>query len=259
MPQETTPNMQKEKIYTAALIIIGDEILSGRTHDKNTPWIAERLTELGVRLGEVRVIPDKEQTIIETVNVMRAAHDYVFTTGGIGPTHDDITAQSVAHAFGVEVELHDGAYAELLKYYKDESEITESRKKMAMIPQGGKLIDNPVSGAPGIQIENVYIFAGVPRIMQSMFDAVAPTLKGGKPVETKSVTADLAESAVADGLGVIQNEHPEIAIGSYPQYRNGRFGTTLVLRGIDEDELQAATDKVVALVKSLGDEKPELG
>jgi len=247
-----------DKIYTAALVIIGDEILSGRTHDKNTPWIAEQLTALGIRLGEVRVIPDIEQTIIDTVNVMRAAHDYVFTTGGIGPTHDDITAESVAHAFGVEVELHEGAYQELLKYYKDESEITEARKKMAMIPQGGELIDNPVSGAPGIKIENVYIFAGVPRIMQSMFDAVAPTLKGGKPVQSRSVTADLPESAVADELGKIQENYPEISIGSYPQYRNGKFGTTLVMRGINDNDLNGATEDVVALVKSLGDENPEI-
>lgn len=248
-----------DKIYTAALVIIGDEILSGRTHDKNTPWIAERLTELGVRMREVRVIPDVEQTIIDTVNEMRAAHDYVFTTGGIGPTHDDITAESVAHAFGVEVELHEGAYQELLKYYKDESEITEARKKMAMIPQGGELIDNPVSGAPGIKMDNVYIFAGVPRIMQSMFDAVAPTLKGGKPVQSRSVTADLPESAVADELGKIQKRYPDIAIGSYPQYRNGKFGTTLVMRGIDDEDLEAATQDVVTLVKSLGEENPEIG
>jgi len=250
--------MTTDKIYTAALIIIGDEVLSGRTHDKNTPWIAEQLNILGVRLGEVRIIPDIEQKIIDTVNELRAVHDYVFTTGGIGPTHDDITAESIAHAFGVEVALHDGAYAELLKYYKDEAEITEARKKMAMIPQGGELIDNPVSGAPGIKMENVYIFAGVPRIMQSMFDAVAPTLKGGKAVMSKSVTVDLAESVVSDGLGIIQKEFPIISIGSYPQYRNGKFGTTLVMRGIDDDALDAATNKVVELVKSLGDDAPEI-
>ncbi len=253
---EKTTGKESDKIYTAALIIIGDEILSGRTHDKNTPWIAERLTELGVRLGEVCIIPDIEQKIIDTVNTMRAAHDYVFTTGGIGPTHDDITAQSVAHAFGVEVELHDDAYQELLKYYKDESEITQARKKMAMIPQGGELIDNPVSGAPGIKIENVYIFAGVPRIMQSMFDAIAHTLKGGKPVQSKSVTANLPESAVADDLGQIQKQYPDISIGSYPQYRNGKFGTTLVLRGINDSDLKAAQDDVVKMVKKIGDSDP---
>jgi len=245
-----------EKIYTAALIIIGDEILSGRTHDKNTPWIAEQLTEVGVRLAEVRVIPDVKQTIVDTVNVMRAAHDYVFTTGGIGPTHDDITAESIAAAFGVELELNEAAYQELLSYYKDESEITESRKKMAYIPAGAELVDNPVSGAPGIKMENVFVFAGVPRIMQSMFDAIKHMLKGGKPIETRAVTADLPESAIADGLGEIQKQHMDVAIGSYPKYQNGKFGTTLVLRGIDDDALDAATQKVVDLVKSLGDKSP---
>lgn len=243
-------------IYTAALIIIGDEILSGRTHDKNTPWIAEQLNELGIRLAEVRVIPDNKDKIVATVNEMREVHDYVFTTGGIGPTHDDITAESIAAAFGVELELNQDAYAALLAYYKDESDITESRKKMAYIPKGGKLIENPVSGAPGVNIENVYIFAGVPRIMQSMFDAVSPTLKGGKPVESRSVSADLAESYIADGLAAIQNKYPMIGIGSYPKYQNGKFGTTLVLRGIDDDALARATQEVVDLVKSLGEESP---
>ncbi len=249
-------SMTKEKIYTAALIIIGDEILSGRTLDKNTQYIAEKLNEQGVRLREVRVIPDDRQKIIETINVIRAEHDYVFTTGGIGPTHDDITAESIAAAFGVELELNQEAYAELLSYYKDESEITPSRKKMAMIPKGAKLIDNPVSGAPGINIGNVYIMAGVPRIMQSMFDAVAPTLTGGKPVETKSVTADLPESVIADGLAEIQSRYSAVSIGSYPQYKNGRFGTCLVLRGIDEGALNQSTQEVVDLVKSLGAENP---
>jgi len=243
-------------IYTAALIIIGDEILSGRTHDKNTPWIAENLNEIGVRLGEVRVIPDVKQKIIDTVNEMRGAHDYVFTTGGIGPTHDDITAESIAAAFNVELELNDDAYAELLAYYKDESEITESRKKMAMIPKGAKLVDNPVSGAPGINIDNVYIFAGVPRIMQSMFDAVKHNLTGGKPVETRSVTCNLPESIVADGLAIIQDNYPDISIGSYPKYQNGKFGTALVMRGIDEDAMSKAVQEVVDLVKSLGENDP---
>jgi molybdenum cofactor synthesis domain-containing protein len=243
-------------IYTAALIIIGDEILSGRTHDKNTPWIAEQLNELGVRLHEVRVIPDNKDKIVETVNELRDAHDYVFTTGGIGPTHDDITAESIAAAFGVVLELNQQAYDKLLAYYKDESEITESRKKMAYIPQGATLIENPVSGAPGINIGNVYVFAGVPRIMQSMFDAVAPTLKGGKPVESRSVTADLPESEIADGLADIQLRYPQVAIGSYPKYQNGKFGTTLVLRGIEEDALAEATQEVADLVISLGEENP---
>lgn len=242
-----------DKIYTAALVIIGDEILSGRTHDKNIPYVAEKLGDAGVRLAEVRVIPDVAQTIIDTVNEMREAHDYVMTTGGIGPTHDDITAENVAKAFGVELELNDAAYAELLAYYKDESLITESRKKMAMIPKGGVLIDNPVSGAPGINIGNVYVMAGVPRIMQSMLDAIIPTLKGGKPVESRSVMADLPESIIADGLAEIQARYDMLGIGSYPKYQNGKFGTTLVLRGIDEDALDKATQEVVDLVKELGE------
>lgn len=247
--------MTKE-IYTAALIIIGDEILSGKTRDANTPWLAENLNESGVRLMEVRVIPDDKQKIIDTVNVMRTEHDYVFTTGGIGPTHDDITTESVAEAFGLELEPNEDAYAALLSYYKDESDITESRKKMAIIPKGACLIPNPVSGAPGINIENVYVFAGVPRIMQAMFDAVKHSLIGGKPVESRSVTCNIAESHVAEGLELIQNNYPMLAIGSYPQYQNGRFGTALVLRGIDDEALAKATQDVVDLVKSIGDENP---
>lgn len=247
-------------IYTAALVIIGDEILSGRTHDKNTPWIAEQLNELGVRLAEVRVIPDVKEKIVETVNEMRdkknGGHDYVFTTGGIGPTHDDITAESIAAAFGVELELHDDALQALLDYYDKPEDITDSRKKMAYIPKGATLIPNPVSGAPGINMENVYVFAGVPRIMQAMFDAISHSLVGGKPVETRSVSADIAESLAADGLSAIQDKYPMLSIGSYPKYQNGRFGTTLVLRGIDDDALTKATQEVVDLVQSLGEDSP---
>lgn len=246
----------KKEIYTAALIIIGDEILSGRTKDANTPYVAEKLNDSGVRLMEVRVIPDRGQTIIDTVNEMRRVHDYVFTTGGIGPTHDDITAENVAKAFGVDLELNPDAYAELLAYYKDESLITPARKKMAMIPAGGTLIDNPVSGAPGIHIGNVYIMAGVPRIMQAMFDSILPTLIGGKPVISKSVSCNLAESLIAQGLEEIQNRYMMLSIGSYPKYMNGRFGTTLVLRGIDEEALVLATQEVVDLTISLGEDSP---
>ena len=243
-------------IYTAALIIIGDEVLSGRTKDANTPYAAEKLNGSGVRLKEVRIIPDDADTIIGTVNEMRKSHDYVFTTGGIGPTHDDITSENVAKAFGVELELNEAAYAELLAYYKDESQITESRKKMAMIPKGAKLIDNPVSGAPGIHIGNVYVMAGVPRIMQAMLDSVLPTLTGGKAVMSRSVDADLAESFVADGLAEIQNKYNDVSIGSYPKYQNGKFGTSLVMRGTDEAALESCVNDVTALVRSLGEENP---
>ncbi len=187
---------------------------------------------------------------------MRNAHDYVFTTGGIGPTHDDITAENVAAAFGVELELNEAAYAELLAYYKDESEITESRKKMAMIPKGATLIDNPVSGAPGINLGNVYVMAGVPRIMQAMFDSILPTLQGGAPVISRSVTADLPESLIADGLADIQKNYADIAIGSYPKYQNGKFGTSVVMRGTDESALEACIADVTKLMQSLGIENP---
>ena len=245
-----------KEIYTAALIIIGDEILSGRTKDANTPYIGEKLSDGGVRLREVRVIPDDPQKIIDTVNEMREEHDYVFTTGGIGPTHDDITTENVAKAFGVELELNADAYAELLSYYKDESEITESRKKMALIPKGAALIDNPVSGAPGIHIGNVYVMAGVPRIMQAMFDSILPTLQGGAPVISRSVTVDLPESIIADGLTVVQNNFDDVAIGSYPKYSNGRFGTSVVMRGVDKNKLAACVKDVTVLVETLGAQNP---
>ena len=245
-----------QEIYTAALIIIGDEVLSGRTKDANTPYVAEKLNDSGVRLKEVRIIPDDAQVIIDTVNELRAAHNYVFTTGGIGPTHDDITSENVAAAFGVELELNEAAYAELLAYYKDESEITESRKKMAIIPKGAKLIENPVSGAPGIHIGNVYVMAGVPRIMQAMLDSILPTLTGGAAVVSRSVDADLAESFVADGLAQIQKKYDDVAIGSYPKYQNGKFGTSLVMRGTDESALEACVQDVAELVRSLGEKNP---
>ncbi len=249
-------NTDQDKIYTAALIIIGDEVLSGRTKDANTPYIAEKMNDAGVRLAEVRIIPDHAQTIIDTVNLLRAANDYVFTTGGIGPTHDDITAENVAAAFGVGLELSEAAYSDLLGYYKDESEITESRKKMAMIPVGAKLIENPVSGAPGINLGNVYVMAGVPKIMQAMFDSILPTLQGGAPVVSRSVTADLPESLIADGLAEVQKRHDDVAIGSYPKYQNGRFGTSLVCRGVNETSLGLVIDEIAELVKSLGEENP---
>lgn len=247
--------MPKE-IYTAALIIIGDEILSGRTQDKNTQYAAEHLHEVGVRLKEVRVIPDDSVTIIDTVNEMRSSHDYVFTTGGIGPTHDDITSESIAKAFGVELELNDAAYAELLSHYNNLAEMTESRKKMAMIPKGAKLIHNPVSGAAGIHIGNVYVMAGVPHIMQAMLDSILPTLKGGKPVTSRTVICNLAESLVAEGLEKIQNNYEMLSIGSYPNYQNGKFVTSLVLRGIDDEALDKAVRQVTDLVVELGEENP---
>ena len=243
-------------IYTAALVIIGDEILSGRTHDKNIPYVAEKLNEVGVRLQEVRVIPDDQEIIVKTVNEMREAHNYVFTTGGIGPTHDDITAESIAVAFGVELELCKEAYQNLFDYYKDPTDITESRKKMAYIPKGAALVENPVSGAPGINIDNVYVFAGVPRIMQAMLDSILPDLIGGDPVISRSVTCQIPESLIADDLGIVQDKYNKIAIGSYPKYQNGGFSTILVVRGTNAQILEEAVQDIVIISQKHGDHTP---
>ncbi len=240
-----------KETYTAALIIIGDEILSGRTLDKNTQYIAEKLNEVGVQLAEVRIISDDEAKIVGTVNELCAVHDYIFTTGGIGPTHDDITAESIAKAFGVKLELREDAYQCLVEYYDSEEDITEARKKMAYIPEGGALIPNPVSGAPGIHIGNVYVMAGVPRIMQAMMDHILPTLKGGASVISKTVEADCPESMVAEGLSAINNKYDTVSMGSYPKYQNGRFGTSLVLRSTDEVALDSAVNDVTVMVKEI--------
>ena len=240
--------------YKAALIIIGNEILSGRTHDKNAPWIAETMMEMGVVLHQIRVIPDIESEIIRAVHELKGEVDYVFTTGGIGPTHDDITAESIAAAFGVKLILHPEAYATLVAHYGNEAEVTAPRKKMAMIPEGGTLINNPVSGAPGFQIENVFVMAGVPRIMQAMLDDVKTKLKRGKPVLSNTIACSLMESAVAEKLSAVQDLYPAISIGSYPHYRGGIIGLSLVLRGTDDSALDKATRDVIALIKSLGGE-----
>lgn len=238
---------------TAGIIVIGNEILSGRTQDTNVNWIAIKLTQIGVRLKEARVIPDDEQTIVDTVNHFRKTYDYVFTTGGIGPTHDDITADSIGKAFGVEVKVHDEAFRILEQHYGIE-ELTPPRAKMARIPVGGSLILNPVSAAPGFKIENVYVMAGVPRIMQAMLDNILPTLAGGDPILSNSISCSVPESAVAEALGEIQNAHPEVDIGSYPHFRAGVLGLSIVVRTTDKKALQIVSDKVMDLVRDLGDQ-----
>ncbi len=243
-----------DRIYTACLIIIGNEILSGRTKDENLQFIGGRLNELGIRLQEVRVIPDIETTIVATVNECRPAFDYVFTTGGIGPTHDDITAQSVAKAFGVENRLNDEAYNLLLDHYKDPDKINEARLRMAHTPVGARLIHNPVSLAPGFQMENVFVMAGVPRIMQVMFDGLGDRLVGGQPLESRAIDARLPEGEIANGLGEIQARYPDVDIGSYPYFRQGAAGCILVLRGAQPQMLDAAAEDVRALVRSCGGE-----
>lgn len=238
---------------TACVLIIGNEILSGRTKDVNLNFIASRLTELGIRLSEARVIPDIAEEIIETVNQCRAKYSYVFTTGGIGPTHDDITAECIAKAFGVELEQHAEArelIAELCE--RNSVELNEARLRMANIPLGATLIDNPVSGAPGFKMENVFVLAGVPRIMRDMFEGCESHLARGAIVKSLTVIAYLAEGVIAEPLRKLQTEYSEVEIGSYPFYTEGRFGTNLVLRSTEESHLSAAGKKVADMVRSLG-------
>lgn len=238
---------------TAALIIIGNEILSGRTQDKNLAWLGKELNELGVRLMEVRVIPDIESTIIDTVNALRSAHSYVFTTGGIGPTHDDITCASVAKAFGRKVVRHPEAERRLLAHYTPE-QINEARMKMADVPEGAELIDNPVSTAPGFRVENVFVMAGVPSIMQAMFGNVKHLLTGGAKMLSCTLSAFVTEGTIAAGLTAVQNAHPATEIGSYPFIRDGRLGTSLVVRCTDVDELERTVLEVSQLLRTFTQE-----
>lgn len=236
---------------TASLVIIGNEILSGRTQDKNLAHIAVRINEVGVRLMEVRVIPDIEDTIVHTINELRAKHDYVFTTGGIGPTHDDITSASIAKAFGVSIHRHPEAEAILRRHYTPDM-INEARLKMADVPQGAVLLDNPVSSAPGFRMGNVYVMAGVPKIMQAMLDAIIPELKGGAPMLSLSITINLPEGEIAEGLTEIQSRYPDIEIGSYPMYQKEGFSTTLVLRSTNPARNDAAGNEIRALTQKCG-------
>ncbi len=249
--------MKPDKIVTACLLIIGNEILSGRTQDANLAFIAKGLNEVGIRLREVRVIPDIAETIIETVNEMRATFDYVFTTGGIGPTHDDITSECVARAFGVPWVLDEEARRRLAAGYANPADLNEARLRMAHIPEGAVLIDNPVSRAPGFQIGNVFVMAGVPRIMQAMFDGIKHRLSGGAPVLSRTVTSGLPEGVLAAGLGRLQERYADFDIGSYPYYRRGGFGTSLVVRGTDAARLATAVEELFALITALGGEPYE--
>ncbi|MBS8273222.1 competence/damage-inducible protein A [Thalassospira tepidiphila] len=228
----------------ACLIIIGNEILSGRTHDKNLPYLAEELNTLGVRLVETRVIPDIEDTIIETLNECRAKFDYVFTTGGIGPTHDDITSECVAKAFGVAIELNADAHDLLKSHYDNPADLNEARLRMARIPVGAELIQNPISKAPGFRMENVYVMAGVPMIMQAMFQGIKHQLIGGKPMVSRSVGGYIPEGTIAKVLAEIQGDFPATDIGSYPFLREGKLGTTLVVRGEKPDDVNQAAERI---------------
>ncbi len=242
-----------KKTVTAAVIVIGNEILSGRTQDKNVAHMAVTLNEVGVRLSEVRVVPDIEAEIVDAVNTLRAKFDYVFTTGGIGPTHDDITAACVAKAFGQELIQNPEATRRLMEHYEhSEMELNEARMRMARTPEHATLIDNPISTAPGFRVENVFVMAGVPSIMRAMLDGVKGGLAGGVPVLSRTVLCNLGEGMVAGGLGDIQERYPEVDIGSYPQYARGEFRVSLVMRGTDAAELDACADEVRAMVTGLG-------
>lgn len=238
---------------TACLILIGNEILSGRTHDKNLPWLAAQLNQLGIRMVEARVIPDIHETIITCVNSCRQQFDYVFTTGGIGPTHDDITSECIAKAFGVPLIRHPQAKALLEAHYPPE-DLNEARLKMADVPEGATLIANPVSAAPGYRIGNVYVMAGVPRIMQAMFDGIKHNLQGGAPMLSASVAAFVTEGTIAEELGRIQSRFPSVEIGSYPFVRAQKLGTSLVARSTDAEALLACKAALVTLFRQHTDE-----
>ncbi|WP_027145492.1 competence/damage-inducible protein A [Mesorhizobium sp. WSM3626] len=237
------------EIVTAAMLVIGDEILSGRTKDKNIGHLADIMTAVGIDLKEVRIVPDEEDEIVAAVNAVRTRYTYVFTTGGIGPTHDDITADSIAKAFGVPCEYDAKAYALLEASYAARGiEYTEARKRMARMPRGADHIDNPVSVAPGFRIGNVHVMAGVPSIFQAMLDNVVPTLKTGTKMLSATVHCPFGEGLVGGPLGEIQKAHPDTIIGSYPKYGDGKFWTELVVRARGADALEAARADVEAMV-----------
>ncbi len=244
---------EKRPAPTAAVLIIGNEILSGRTQDVNLGWIAGKLVERGIRLGEARVVPDIEDEIVLAVRALSARYDYVFTTGGIGPTHDDITADSIAKAFDRPVVIHPEAAARLERHYGP-GNVTPGRLRMARVPQGSSLIDNPVSAAPGIRIENVFIMAGVPAIMRAMLDGILPTLAQARPILNRSVDCRIAESVLADPLAAIQARHPDVDIGSYPWYRQGAAGVSLVARGTDAAVLDSVAAEIAQMIRDLGGE-----
>ncbi len=236
-----------QQVPTAAVLIIGDEILSGRTKDENIAYLAGGLLEIGIRVKEVRVIPDDQQVIIDAVRYAHETFDYVFTTGGIGPTHDDITAASIAVAFGVPVERHPEALKRLEDHYGDQ--INESRRHMADIPKGATLIDNPSSRAPGFKIENVYVLAGVPSIMRAMFDALKYTLRPGPKVWVASYESSLVESLIAADLAQIQAAHSDVEIGSYPFFKAGQHGVVVVLRTLEHQSLNQAGEEVMSMIE----------
>jgi molybdenum cofactor synthesis domain-containing protein len=241
------------EVVTAAMVVIGDEILSGRTKDKNIGHLAEMLTAVGIDLREVRIVADDEPAIVEAVNALRARNDYVFTTGGIGPTHDDITADAIAAAFRLPCTYHPEAFPLLEAHYASRGvEFTEARKRMARTPEGAKLIPNPVSVAPGFIIQNVHVMAGVPAIFQAMLDNVIPTLQTGAKLMSTTLPCPFGEGTIGGPLAQIQKAHAETIIGSYPKYEGDRFWTEIVVRSRSKQSLDAAAEAVQEMLDSLG-------
>ena len=241
-----------ERIYTAGLVVIGDEILSGRTQDANIAQVARWLQVQGIRLAEVRVVADVQARIVAAVNALRSANDYLFTTGGIGPTHDDITVDAVAEALGVPVVVHPEARALLERYYADKGGLNEGRLRMARVPEGAELIPNRMSGAPGIRLGAVHLMAGVPHITAGMLDALTGTLEGGAPLKSETLGCWVAESEVAGLLREVEAHHEQCQIGSYPFFREGRVGANFVVRSTDAEELAACVHMLTDALSAAG-------
>ncbi len=237
---------------SAAVLVIGDEILSGRTQDVNVTHIARTLAPLGIDLCEVRIVPDVEAEIVAALNALRERYSYVFTTGGIGPTHDDITAEAIAKAYGIALEENAEAVSLMLARYASPGELNEARRRMARMPKGASLVKNSVSGAPGFQIGNVFVLAGVPGIMRAMLEDVVPRLKTGTPVTSRTIAAPLPEGAFALQLGEIQKRHPKVSIGSYPAFGEGKVRSSLVVRGREQALVEAAASEIEAMLRELG-------
>ncbi|MDD3445411.1 MAG: molybdopterin-binding protein [Zavarzinia sp.] len=239
------------RIYTAALAIIGNEILSGRTQDANLAYLAKTLNTWGVEMREARVVPDIEAEIVAAVNALRARYDYVFTTGGIGPTHDDITADSIAKAFGVSLIEHPDAIA-LLEAHYPPGELTPVRRRMARVPEGAGLIENPISKAPGFRIGNVFVLAGIPAIMRAQLEGARGFIAGGRSVMSRTVSVLVGESRIAELLERVQGDFADLDLGSYPFFKRGGVGSALVLRGRDENRLEAATAALTGALQAAG-------
>ena len=240
--------MTKNKKVNAAILIIGNEILSGRTQDTNTGTLANWLNSIGVKVNEVRVVPDIEKKIIDSLNVLRIENDYVFTTGGIGPTHDDITAQSVAKAFGLKYEIHKEAFKILETYYKP-GEFNEGRQKMVWMPENAELILNPTSGAPGFSVKNVFSLPGVPSILKSMLGGLKNKIIGGQPILSHTISLRTVESEIASSLNKVQDKNKEVEIGSYPFFHAGKLGVSIVLRSEDQSKIDLCNSQILEFIK----------